>query len=95
MKDPRTYYDKGSWNVRCQRCDAKRKSHEVVKQWNNLMVCKNKCEETRNPQDFLKSRPDPMGVPFSFPSNIPTALDHTSWNPINDDGTPNSNTNPT
>lgn len=59
----------GNWLILCDRCGFKRKLDQVVKTWNNLMVCApstgKHCFETRHPQEFVRARPDvPVRVPF-------------------------------
>jgi hypothetical protein len=67
-------YKPGVWNVICDRCGFKRKSDEVVTQeWNNLIVCGpstgKTCYETRHPQEFVRTKPDPQTVPFTRPEH--------------------------
>lgn len=85
MNDSRIYYLKGSWNIHCQRCNAKRKFTEVKKEWTGLHVCST-CFETRNPQDLLKSFADPMGVSVANKqrptlTNVTPPFDPSTGNP--------------
>ena len=52
----------GNWLILCDRCGFKRRHDQVVKTWNNLMVCAPStgkyCFETRHPQEFVRARPD-------------------------------------
>lgn len=61
-------YIPGEWNVICDRCGFKRKSSQVVKTWDNFIVCspiiKSGCFETRHPQDFVRAVKDDQTVPF-------------------------------
>jgi hypothetical protein len=57
------YYKPGSWNVICDVCGVRFKSHEVKKRWDGLIVCKDDWE-TDHPQKFIKTRADPKQVPF-------------------------------
>lgn len=56
----------GLWNVICDRCGFKYKSNELKKEWTNLMVC-NSCWEPRHPQDFVRSIPDQLPLPYTRP----------------------------
>lgn len=60
------YFLKGNWNVICDRCGEKFKSSQVKKEWTGLMVC-DTCYEPRHPQDFIRTVPDRMDVPFVRP----------------------------
>lgn len=62
----KTYLLRGSWNVICDRCGEKFKADELKREWTGLMVCEG-CWEPRHPQDFLRSVPDKMSVPFVRP----------------------------
>lgn len=59
----------GNWLILCDRCGFKRRRDQVVRTWNNLMVCApstgKHCFETRHPQEFVRAKPDiPVNVPF-------------------------------
>lgn len=60
------YFLKGSWNVICDRCGLKFKATQVKQEWTGLMVCE-ECWEPRHPQDFIRTVPDRMDVPFTRP----------------------------
>lgn len=64
----------GQWLVLCDRCKFKRYADEVMETWNGLMVCKptvkQGCWEPRHPQDFLRGKPDNVGVPFVRPRPV-------------------------
>lgn len=63
----------GKWLVLCDRCGFRRYSDQVVKTWDNLMVCapsvKPGCYETRHPQDLLRAKVDDTSVPFVRPES--------------------------
>jgi len=61
-----TYFLKGSWNVICDRCGEKYKAGQIRKEWTGLMVCEG-CWEPRHPQDFIRTVPDTMSVPYVRP----------------------------
>jgi len=63
----------GSYNVICDSCGLKFKSHELQRRWDGLMVC-SKDYEQRHPQDFIRSRPEKNTVPFSRPEAEDTFL---------------------
>jgi hypothetical protein len=64
-------FESGKWLVICDRCGFQRKSDQVVKTWDGHMVCAPStgkfCFETRHPQEFVRSRPDIVSVPFTRP----------------------------
>lgn len=64
------YFSAGSWNVVCDQCGEKYKSHQLRKQWDGLMVCK-RCWEPRHPQDLIRPIKDDPGVPWSRPDQPP------------------------
>lgn len=61
-------FEPGKWNVICDRCGFQRKNDQVVKTWDNFMVCGpstgKTCFETRHPQDFVRAKPDNQAVAF-------------------------------
>lgn len=61
----------GQWNVICDQCGVKRKSSEVTKRWDGLIVCKTEvrpgCFEHRHPQDFVRTVVDDQSVAFTRP----------------------------
>lgn len=63
----RSYYAKGQWNVVCDRCGAYKKFSEVVMQmipeFPNILVCKDKCLDKHNPQFDLRGVPDNPTAP--------------------------------
>jgi len=61
-----SYYKKGSWNSICDRCGFEFKMHQLRKDWQGLMVCREDWEP-RHPQDFLRTRPEHAGVPIARP----------------------------
>lgn len=67
------YLKRGDWNAICDVCGFKFKASELRKRWDNLRVCKDDWE-LRQPQDFLKSRPDKQNVPWTRPDSDETAI---------------------
>ncbi len=57
-----TFYKKGDYNIICDQSGFKIKASDSRKQWDNLKVDK-KFFEIRNPQDFVRTRPDRQAVP--------------------------------
>ena len=61
----------GQWNVICDQCGVKRKSDQVTKRWDGLIVCKTEvrsgCFEHRHPQDFVRTVVDNQSVEFTRP----------------------------
>ena len=70
MESSMTQWEPGKWNVICDRCGKKFKSDEVQREWTGLIVCKDRCFETRHPQDFVRSRPDNTQVAFTRPEPV-------------------------
>lgn len=62
------YLALGEWNAQCSMCEGKFKSGELLLHWQGQYRCK-RCWEPRQPQDFVQSVPDPMGVPWVQPPN--------------------------
>ncbi len=67
------YFLKGSWNVICDRCGEKFKATQLRQEWTGLMVCQG-CWEPRHPQDFLRTVPDRMSVPYTRPRPADTFI---------------------
>lgn len=69
----------GQWNVICDQCGVKRKSDQVTKRWDGLIVCKTEvrpgCFEHRHPQDFIRTVPDNQSVPFTRPEGTDTFIE--------------------
>lgn len=56
----------GDWNVACSMCGRKRKSSEMVRNWQGMWRCPEH-NESRQPQDFVRATPDVQSVPFAQP----------------------------
>lgn len=52
-----------SYNVECDVCGFEYKSHELIKRWDGLMVCKADWE-SRHPMDFYRFRNDTHKLPY-------------------------------
>lgn len=64
----RDYLALGEWNIACSMCGRKRKSSELVKNWQGMWRCPEHNDE-RHPQDFVRAVPDVQTVPYA---QIPT-----------------------
>jgi len=62
----RTYFEPGAWNAICSICGRKRKSTEMVKNWQGYWRCPEH-NEPRQPQDFVTGIQDIQTVPWSQP----------------------------
>ena len=62
-------YKPGQWNAICDRCGFKFKSSELKKDWQGLMVCSHDFE-LRNPQDFLRVRPEKIAPDWARPQGL-------------------------
>lgn len=58
------YLEEGSWNARCSMCNAKRKSSDLVKNWQGQWRCPLH-NEPRHPQDFVRGVPDIQAAPWT------------------------------
>ncbi len=68
-----TYYAEGQWNMTCDQCGRGFKSSEILKRWDNAMVC-SACWEPRQPQDFVRGVKDNPSVPIARPrTGLPLA----------------------
>lgn len=71
----------GQWNVICDQCGVKRKSSQVTKRWDGLIVCTTEtrpgCFETRHPQDFVRTVVDNQSVAFTRPEAADQFVDVT------------------
>lgn len=64
-------FQKGKWNVICDRCGSEYKSDQLRLEWTNLRVCcgpgTNGCWEPRHPQDMVKGKADRQAPPWVRP----------------------------
>lgn len=49
----------------CDRCGHEYRQSRMKKEWNGLIVCKD-CWESRQPQDFVRSRHEKIATPANF-----------------------------
>lgn len=61
---PANHYVAGQWNVICDSCGFKKKSGQVRKRWDGLIVCADTCYEVDHPQKYLRVRETGVAVPF-------------------------------
>lgn len=66
---PADYYAEGEWNLVCSICGRKMKSGDAVKNWQGMWRHR-RCNDIRQPQDFVRVLPDDQTVPFSQPPAI-------------------------
>jgi len=69
----KNHFISGEWNVTCDVCSKKIKSHEARKRWDGFIVCQDDYE-IRHPQDFVKAQTDKITVPFVRPLETPAFL---------------------
>ena len=62
----KNYYVSGEFNVTCDVCSKKIKSHEARHRWDGFIVCADDYE-VRHQQDFVRARQDKITVPFQRP----------------------------
>lgn len=67
------FYRHGDYNVQCERTGFKAKRSQCRKQWDNRIVLKDHWEP-RQPQDFLRSKPDKQTVPDPRPEGADVFL---------------------
>lgn len=83
------YWKRGEFKFICDVCGFEYHSGQMRMRWDGLRVCP-KDWNIRQPQDFVRSIPDPQALPWSRPDVSPTfivpqsALLDTSGNPIYD-----------
>lgn len=56
-----------SWIAICDRCGFQKKSDQLRKEWNGLMVCAVGCWEPRHPQDRVRGAVDRQAPPWVRP----------------------------
>lgn len=59
-------YKSGQWLAVCDRCGFEFLAKDLKKDWQGLMVCSNDYE-LRNPQDFIRVRPEKITPPWTRP----------------------------
>lgn len=79
------FFKPHSWNVICDRCGAKRKAEDVALEWDGLRVCRDRCLEFRNPQDFVRPVPDKQTPPWTRPEGGDTFVTNTDFPLLYDD----------
>ena len=57
-------YQSGDWNINCDVCGRKIKASESRQRWDGFRVCADDWE-MRHPQDFLRSKPEVISVPYT------------------------------
>lgn len=62
------FLELGSWNARCSMCNFKFKSNQLTKNWQGMMRCY-RCQESRQPQDFVRAIPDIQTPPWTQPQS--------------------------
>jgi len=62
----RDYLDLGQWNAVCSMCGRKRKSGEMVRNWQGLYRCPEH-NEVRHPQEYVRAVPDDQTPPWTQP----------------------------
>lgn len=65
----KNHFISGEFNLVCDICSKKIKSHEAKHRWDGFIVCKDDWEP-RHEQDFVKAKTDKITIPFQRP--IPT-----------------------
>lgn len=72
-------YDKGSWNVLCDRCGFKYKNTQLRLEWTGLRTCcgagTNDCWDPRHPQLDVKGVEDRQAPPWVRPEPPDTFTD--------------------
>lgn len=59
-------YRSGQWLAICDRCGFEFLAKDLKRDWQGLMVCSNDYE-LRNPQDFIRIRPEKITPPWTRP----------------------------
>lgn len=58
----------GQWNAICDVCGFKKKSIDLRKRWDGLMVCRQDWEQ-RHPQELLRVKPEKITPPWVRPES--------------------------
>lgn len=93
-----TYFKSGDWNAICDVCGFKRKSSEMMKRWDGLMVCRPSvaegCWEPQHPQEIIRPIIDQNKLPWTRPEPADVYLPVTpAWPPdIGEDPVPTTPT---
>lgn len=66
MSDTNNKYRPGDWLAVCDICGFRFFASELTKNWKNEYVCKSDLE-LRHPQEFIRVRPERIGVPWARP----------------------------
>lgn len=66
-------YKSGQWLAICDRCGFEFLAKDLKKDWQGLMVCSHDYE-LRNPQDFIKVRPERIAPPWTRPESVDVFL---------------------
>lgn len=61
---PANRFVSGQWNIICDSCGLKKKSSQVRKRWDGLIVCADTCYEQDHPQKYIRVRETGIAVPF-------------------------------
>ncbi|MGI0134351.1 MAG: hypothetical protein ACREBW_05280 [Candidatus Micrarchaeaceae archaeon] len=57
VKGPADYLELGTWNIVCSMCGKKLKASDAVRNWQGMWRHP-RCNEPRQPQDFVRGIPD-------------------------------------
>lgn len=57
------YYAPGTWNAICSMCGFTFKANELSRNWQGMYRC-SRCQEPRQPQDFVRAVPDIQTPPW-------------------------------
>lgn len=57
------YLKLGDWNANCSMCGFKFKASQLTKNWQGMYRC-SICQESRQPQDFVRAIPDIQTPPW-------------------------------
>lgn len=60
------YLRLGDWNAQCSMCGGKFKAGEMVRNWQGMWRCQ-RCNEPRQPQDFVRAPQDNPAPPWIQP----------------------------
>lgn len=62
----KNHFISGEYNLMCDVCYKRIKSHQAFERWDGLIVCSDDMEQ-RHEQDFVRPRQDKIAIPFSRP----------------------------
>lgn len=71
-------YVAGEWKIICMVCGLQKRNTDVTTDWRGWIVCKDTCLDKRNPQEFVRAKPERIVVPYSNPDDTEGQVTRTN-----------------